>query len=216
MAEGQIDPKLIGEVLKNIPYESIIAQPLKAAIESQAAAAKSALDFIMTVGFQTDENGVKKATYLEMEYEEENGKGEINTRRIKVPTICMVNIPQIEIDTGIITFSVEISQSASVSESVSAGGEGTAKLGWGPFSMSVTAKASYSKDNARKSDTRARQEVTLNLKQADPPEALNVILEIFREAALGTGNTSGGVPQLPGAGGGGGNPPPAGGDNKKK
>ena len=95
-----------------------------------------------------------------------------------------MNIPQLEISEGEISFSLEISQSAETVDKLAAGGEASAKIGWGPFSVNFKAKASYDRSSTRKSDTRAKQHVMMNVKQADPPEALNVLLEIMKNAAM--------------------------------
>ena len=70
-------------------------------------------------------------------------------------------------------------------DKVAAEGELEGKVGWGPFSVSLKAKASYDKERTRSSDTRAKQHVMMKIKQAEPPEALNILLEIMRDSALG-------------------------------
>lgn len=186
MADGTVNPELVGQVMGSIDYTSVIAQPLKAMFQSQVASAEAALDFIMRVGFEENENGKKTATYAEFEYEQISASGESDLRKIRVPMLCIINIPQLEIQESTVTFHVEVSQTATMAENISAGGEIGGSVGWGPFSVNLTAKASYSKDSTRKTDTRAKQEVVVNIHQAEPPEALNIIMEVLREAALGT------------------------------
>ena len=64
-------------------------------------------------------------------------------------------------------------------------------------------------ERTRKTDTRAKQHVELHAKQAEPPEAVNIILEMLRDASLGPG--AGNAPALPsgGSSGGGGGSKPA-------
>ena len=186
---GEVSNDVIGKILKSIPYNSVILQPLQAMIEAQTAASRAALDFIMEVGFETGDDGVKKAVYAEFIFEETGPDGVVTAKKIKVPMLTIVPIPSVGLQEGIVHFSVEISQSASVSDNVSAGGEGTGKIGWGPFALSVSAKASYSRDSARSTDTRARQEVTVKVAPMPIPEGMEQVLEILREAALGAGNS---------------------------
>ena len=89
-----------------------------------------------------------------------------------------------QLSSGVITLDVEVSQSAEVKENIEAGGEGEGRVGWGPFSVSIKAKASYSKENTRKTDTRAKQHIELHLEQAPLPEGLNLVLEILRNKAV--------------------------------
>ena len=186
---GEVDTSVSGKVLNSIPYDQVLFQPLQAMISAQTAACQSALDFILSVGFETDDSGVKKATYAEFIFEETGPDGIVSERKIKVPMLTIVPLPSVGLQEGTVNFSVEISQSASVSDNVSAGGEGTGKIGWGPFSLSVSAKASYSRDSARKTDTRARQEVSVKVAPMEQPEGMQQVMEILREAALGAGNS---------------------------
>ena len=182
---ADLDPKFIGEVISSIPYDQAFGAPLQAGIDAQTKAAKSALDFVLNVGFTTDKEGVKHTNYAEFTFEETNDKGLVSKRSLKVPLILLVNIPQLEIESGEISFDLEISQQATMKDKVAAEGELEGKVGWGPFSVSLKAKASYDKERTRSSDTRAKQHVMMKIKQAEPPEALNILLEIMRDSALG-------------------------------
>lgn len=182
---ADIDTGLIGKIISSIPYDQAFGAPLSAAIDAQSKAAESALNFILKVGFEKDKDGLQKTRYAEFEFEETKNDGVKQTRRLKIPLILLINIPQLEITEGVISFDLEISQNATVSDKADVGGEATGKIGWGPFSLSFKAKASYSRESTRKTDTRAKQHVQMTVKQAEPPEALNVMMEIMREAALG-------------------------------
>ena len=181
---ADIDPSLIGKIITAIPYDQAFGAPLAAAIGAQEKAANSALNFILNVGFETDKDGTKKTRYAEFQFEQDDGTGKPKVRKLRVPLITLVNIPHLEISEGEISFDLEISQSAESKENINAGGEAEGKIGWGIFSLSLKAKASYSKESTRKSDTRAKQHVLMKVKQAEPPEALNVLLEIMKNSAM--------------------------------
>lgn len=186
---ADIDPKLIGQIISSIPYDQAFGSPLAAAIDAQTKAAKTSLDFILAVGFSktTDDKGIEiqKTNYAEFQFEEKDESGIQRIRSLRVPLLLLVNIPQVEIFEGEISFDLEISQTATMKDHVAAGGELEGKIGWGPFSLGLKAKASYDKDRTRSTDTRAKQHVLMKVKQAEPPEALNVMLEIMKNAALG-------------------------------
>lgn len=183
-----IDPKLIGQIISSIPYDQAFGAPLAAAIEAQTRAAKSALDFILAVGFTTekDQDGreIRKTNYAEFQFERSSGAG-VEKQSLRVPLILLVNIPQLEITEGEVSFDLEISQNATMKDHVAAEGELEGKVGWGPFSVRLKAKASYDKERTRSTDTRAKQHVLMRVGQAKPPEALSVLLDIMREAAMG-------------------------------
>ena len=182
---ADIDPKLIGQIISSIPYDQAFGAPLAAAIDAQTKAAKSSLDFILAVGFKEDEQGVKQTNYAEFQFEEKDESGVVKSRSLRVPLILLINIPQLEISEGEISFDLEISQTATMKDKVAAEGELEGKIGWGPFSLGLKAKASYDKERTRSTDTRAKQHVLMKVVQAQPPEALNVMLEIMKNAALG-------------------------------
>lgn len=183
---ADIDPDLIGKIISSIPYDQAFGAPLDAAIGAQTRAANSALNFLLNVGFTKDRNGLQKTNYAEFEFEEIKGDGSKEVRKLKIPLILLINIPQLEITEGVVSFDLEVSQTAEHKDNVEAGGELEGKVGWGPFSVSLKARASYAQSNTRKTDTRAKQHVSMTVKQADPPEALNVMMEIMREACLGS------------------------------
>lgn len=180
---ADIDSELIGKIFHSVPYSEIIGAPLKAAMDAQIKQSRETADFILKVGFN-DDDGVKKAVNVAFEHKVTRSDGTEETEVVSMPLICMIPIPNMAIEDGKIILDVEVSQSAEVSEHIDAGGEGEARVGWGPFAVSVKAKASYSKDNTRKTDTRAKQHIELNIKQAPVPEGMNLVLETLRNSAL--------------------------------
>ena len=182
---ADIDPSFIGTVISSIPYDEAFGAPLSAAIDAQCKASNSALNFILSVGFNTDDQGVRTTNYAEFEFEQTKPDNTKETRRLKIPLVLLVKIPQLEITSGTISFDLEISQTAAVKENIDAGGEAEGGIGWGPFCLTMKAKASYSKECTRSSDTRAKQHIEMFVQQAEPPEALSILMEIMREAALG-------------------------------
>jgi len=173
-------------LLNGIDYSALIGGPLQAAIKAQAMAALSTKDFIMDVGF--DQNGRTKN--VEFVYSA-NGK----MQRLIVPVLVIVPIPCIEITSVSINFKANINASASQtteeSSSQQIGGElsATGKIGWGPFSLEATLKASYSskQDSKATQDSRYSVEYTQNVAveagQAGIPAGLAVILNILSSSA---------------------------------
>ena len=79
--------------LNNLPFDNIIGGPLNAAINAQAQAAETTVDFIQRVGMK-DINGEKEAINVQFVYEDSSGQ----SRRITVPILAIVPIPFIVID----------------------------------------------------------------------------------------------------------------------
>src|SRR5687768_13518763 len=93
--------------LQSLPFKNIIGGPLTAAIEAQALAAKTTIDFIKAVGFETID-GQLHAVNLVFSYEDASGY----FRRVTVPLLSVISIPALVIDTVAIQFKARISASA--------------------------------------------------------------------------------------------------------
>ena len=180
---SDIDPKFIGEVFTAIPYSEVIGSPLSAMIEAQEKASNAMARFIMSVGF-SEKDGVKHATSVDFQHSVKRSDGSEEIETITMPLITVIPVPNMQIIDGKISLDVEISSSAEFKENIEAGGELEGQVGWGPFSVSLKAKASYSKENTRKTDTRAKQHIELNVGQCPLPEGFNLIMERFRNNAL--------------------------------
>jgi len=175
--------------LQAIPFGSLIGAPLDAAINAQVTAAKSTVEFINSVGF----DAAGKAKSVVFEYQRD---GKIVS--IIVPVLAIVPIPYIQVDTITIDFLANISASASTvsenSESSSMGGElgVSAKVGWGPFSVSADFKANYSskKDSKATAESRYSVEYTMSVhvgaSQSNMPAGLAAVLNILQGSIAGS------------------------------
>jgi hypothetical protein len=190
-------------LLNGIDYGALIGGPLTAAIKAQAMAARSTWEFIQEVGLNTDKDGNKSAVNVTFMYQKD---GEMV--RLIVPILTIVPIPLIIIDEVDIQFKANINASASQSteqtESSAMAGELTAtgSIGWGPFSLSATVKASYSskKDSKATQDSKYSveytQDVHVHASQAGMPAGLATVLNILSNAS-GTGSRDGLVKASP-------------------
>ena len=180
---ADIDPKFAGQVFTAMPFAEIIGGPLNAIIEAQIKASNGMARFVMDVGFD-EKDGVKHAVSVDFQHTVKRSDGSDMIETINLPLITIIPIPNMQIIDGKITLDVEVSQSAEFKDNVEAGGELTGKVGWGPFSVSLKARASYSKENTRKTDTRAKQHIELNIGQCPLPEGFNLLMERFRNNAI--------------------------------
>ena len=193
-------------LLNGIDYGALIGGPLTAAIKAQAMAARSTWEFIQEVGLNTDKDGNKSAVNVTFMYQKD---GEMV--RLIVPILTIVPIPLIIIDEVDIQFKANInasaSQSSEQSDSSALAGELTAtgSIGWGPFSLSATVKASYSskKDSKATQDSKYSveytQDVHVHASQAGMPAGLATVLNILSNAS-GTGSRDGLVKASPNVG----------------
>ena len=166
-----------------MPFSEIIGGPLNAIIEAQIKASNGMARFVMDVGFD-EKDGIKHAVSVDFQHTVKRSDGSEMIETITMPLITIIPVPNMQIIDGKISLDVEVSQSAEFKDNIDAGGELEGKVGWGPFSVSMKAKASYSKENTRKTDTRAKQHIELNIGQCPLPEGFNLLMERFRNNAL--------------------------------
>lgn len=187
MAIDATPSQVATNALQAIPFGSIIGAPLKACIEAQAMAAQTSWQFIQEVGLNTNpKTGKKEAVNVTFEFIQNGHMTQLN-----VPLLTIVPIPYIAIQNIDINFKANISaSSSSVSEtssssSLDAGADISAKVGWGPFSMTANMKASYSS----KKDSKATQssqysveytmDVAVKAAQDSMPAGLAKVLELL-------------------------------------
>lgn len=175
--------------LTGIPFSQIIGSPLKAAIEAQGMAAQTSWNFIKEVGLNTDEKGQKSAVNVSFDFLQ-NGR----MSRLNVPLLTIVPIPYIAINTIDIAFKAKINAESSThtevseSEETKAEGKTTAKVGWGLFSATLEASASYSskKDSKATQDSKYSVEYTLDIVvkagQDSMPAGLARVLDILNNS----------------------------------
>src|SRR5919199_241302 len=174
--------------LQAIPFSALIGGLLDACIKAQASAAKTSWEFIREVGLTIDpDTGEKKAVNVTFQY---NNNGQLTT--LVVPLLVIVPIPYLAINTVDIDFLANISAaSSSVSETSSDTDLGVdasadAKLGVGPFSLTIHANANYSSKQHSKASQNSSYSVeyTMGVKvsggQADMPAGLSTILNILQ------------------------------------
>ncbi len=186
MAVDSTPATTVKNMLNGIDYSALIGGPLQAAISAQAMAAKSSWEFIQQVGLNTNKDGQKSAVNVTFIYQKDG-----SYVKLIVPILTIVPIPMIVIDNICIQFKASLNASSSEcsenssSESIDAGGDAEGKVGWGPFSLSVKAKANYSSKKDSKATSESKysveytQDVSVHAKQADMPAGLATVLNIL-------------------------------------
>lgn len=190
MAIDTTPSQIATNALSAIPFGSIIGGPLKACIEAQAMAAQTSWNFIKDVGLNINpETGEKEVVNVTFLFQKEGHMAQLN-----VPLLTIVPIPYIAINSIDINFKANISASSSSvtetsnSESLDAGGEAKAKLGFGVFSLEASMKANYSskKDSKATQDSQYSVEYTMDVAvkagQDSMPAGMAKVLSILGES----------------------------------
>ncbi|BEV73011.1 MULTISPECIES: DUF2589 domain-containing protein [unclassified Paludibacterium] len=178
-----MDPNFIGSVLNALPLDKMIGGPLQAMITAQVQASKAYADFLLTVCIQEG-----KAVAVQFDYDETivdsegNAKG-ILQKTMRIPLMAAVVHPIICIEEGTIDFELEISQSEASSSTTDAEASLEARIGWGPFSVSIKGRVSHKSEQTRKTDTRAKYSIHTLVKRQPMPEALSRVIDFLTDAA---------------------------------
>jgi hypothetical protein len=94
--------------LENLSFKDLIGKPMTAAIEAQAEAAKSTLDFVKQMCV-TSADGSQQVAVVSFEFFK-NGK----KARINLPLLSLVNIPSLEIKSMTYKFTAKIDSHSSI------------------------------------------------------------------------------------------------------
>lgn len=178
-----IDTGLIGAVINALPIDRMISAPLGAMMKAQVQASKNYADFLLSVCIRDG-----KAVSVEFDYDQTlvDTQGQVTgleTRRVRIPLLAAITHPNICIEEGTIDFELEVSQSEEVHSETAAEGGFEAKMGWGPFSVSVHGKVSHHQEQTRKTDTRAKYSIHVAAKRQGPPESLMRVIDFLTDAA---------------------------------
>ncbi|KQR16018.1 DUF2589 domain-containing protein [Cellulomonas sp. Leaf334] len=190
------------EELSQIPFSHLIGAPMKAAIEAQALAAQSTVEFIQKVGFKQPAAGAADALFTNPDQDADAGEirnvtleytklDENNTKSnfsLTVPLLSIVPIPYLRIDEMTIDFKAKLTDSivrntnTSFSLDTSIGGSYSAF--WSPvkFDFRVNAAFKTSTSNQTSSTRDYSMEIHVRATQDDMPGGLSRILDMLESA----------------------------------
>lgn len=194
------------EELSQIPFAHLIGSPMKAAIEAQALAAQSTVEFIHKVGFKqvaaggpdvlftnpnqdADAGEIRNVT---LEYSKLDENGTKSNFSLTVPLLSIVPIPYLRIDEMTIDFKAKLTDSivrntnTSFSLDTSVGGSYSAF--WSPVKLDFRVNAAFkTSTSTQASSTRDySMEIHVRATQDDMPGGLSRILDMLESAITET------------------------------
>ena len=161
-----------------LPFGNIIGGPLVAAIEAQAKAARSTVEYIKSVAYKpnatgvpTDELQTVRFTYLQKKMNETTKEIVFTEAKLEVPLLVIVPIPYIRIDDMTVQFKAKISAETASKDTTNEGsqtetkGNLTGRYGWWPSKVEASFSAGYSakKDSTSARDSRYSVEYTMDI-----------------------------------------------------
>lgn len=190
--------------LRQIPFEQLIGGPMKAAIEAQALAAQSTIEFIQKIGFKTPGGGFEPADLLLEDTSAEADAGELRsvtfeyskkdeddtpaTFKLTVPLLAITPVPYLRIDEMTIDFSAKLTDAIqrktesafNLSSSVS----GKYSAFWSPVKLEFRASATYNTKTASAAASKREYRLDIHVRavQDEMPAGLSKVLDILEDA----------------------------------
>lgn len=179
-------------ILGSIPYGTLIGAPMTAAVEAQALAAQTSVDFIRSVGFETQDDSeafgpVRQVTFTYSS--RDTTTGDDRTVTLNVPLLTIIPIPFLRIDDMTIDFTSKITEemlrTTKRDTAVEADAELSVKYSNFLSPVKVGFKASVSTKHSSSSATsnRYKTEHTININvrvvQDDIPAGMSRVLDIL-------------------------------------
>lgn len=190
--------------LRQIPFEQLIGAPLKAAIEAQALAAQSTIEFIQKIGFKTPAGGFEPDDMIMADTASDANAGELRnvtfryTKKdetdqpkefvLTVPLLAITPIPYIRIDEMTIDFSAKLTDAVerktNTSFNLSTSVSGKYSAFFSPVKMEFRVSATTNIQTATAASSRREYQLNIHVRavQDEMPSGLSKMLDILEDA----------------------------------
>lgn len=188
--------------LSQIPFSQLIGAPMKAAIEAQALAAQSTVEFIQKVGFKqalsgdddllfvnpTTDADVGALRNVSFTYKKKDENGVERDFTLTVPLLSITPIPYIRVDEMTIDFKAKLTDSivrkTDSSFSLDSTVSGKYSAFWSPIKLEFRVSAAYkTTSSSQASQTREySMDIHVRAVQDSMPAGLSKVLDILEDA----------------------------------
>lgn len=194
------------EELSQIPFAHLIGAPMKAAIEAQALAAQSTVEFIQKVGFKQPAGGGADVLFttpeqdadageirnITLEYSKLDENGTPDSFSLTVPLLSIVPIPYLRIEEMTLDFKAKLTDSivrntnTSFSLDTSVGGSYSAF--WSPVKLDFRVNAAFKTSSSTQAGSTRDYSMDIHVRatQDDMPGGLSRVLDILESAITET------------------------------
>ena len=182
-------------ILGSIPYGTLIGAPLTAAVEAQALAAQTSIDFIRSIGFTTDgdDEGFGPVRTVTFEYTfRDTADDTEKTATLTVPLLTIVPIPYLRIDDMTIDFTSKITEEMirSTKRDTSVAADAELSISYksflSPVKVGFKASVSVKHSSSTATSNRYKTEHTININvravQDDIPGGMNRVLDLLESS----------------------------------
>lgn len=190
------------EELRQIPFAQLIGAPMKAAIEAQALAAQSTIEFIHKVGFKqqfgagddlvfadptadADAGELRNVTFT---YSKKDENDTQSTYNLTVPLLSITPIPYIRIDEMTIDFKAKltdmIQRNTSSSFTLNASVTGKYSSFWSPIKLEFRVSSAYKTTSSTQASQKRDYSMDIHVRavQDEMTGGLSKLLDILEDA----------------------------------
>ena len=187
--------------LKQIPFAHLIGAPLKAAVEAQALAAQSTIEFIHKVGFQQDldtqedllfDDTTSDADFGQLRsvtfsYTKTDENDEEEQFSLTVPLLSIVPIPSIRIDEMTIDFKAKLTdavrRNTSSSFQLNSSVSGKYSSFWSPLKLEFRVSSTYKTNSSRQASQKREYTMDIHVRAVgdELPQGTLKILDILED-----------------------------------
>lgn len=181
--------------LASIPYEHVIGEPLRAAVEANASASQTAAEYIMELGFTEPIVGNQKPVMVDFSYSKQviddvSGDEVTEDHVMSVPLLLLLHIPYFEVENVTIDFNVKLNSVDSYARSSQFGVDFSRDAEAGFDVGFVNGKTRSSVNIGYQSSTRRGKEIKRTYDQRvrveagsiEPPEGASRVLTALETA----------------------------------
>lgn len=179
-------------VLGSIPYGTLIGAPMTAAVEAQALAAQTSVDFIRSVGFENEDDSAEFGPVRQVTFTystRDTTTGDDRTVTLNVPLLTILPIPFLRIDDMTIDFTSKITEEMLRTTKRDSTVEADAELSikyknfLSPVKVGFKASVSTKHSSSSATSNRYKTEHTININvrvvQDDIPAGMSRVLDIL-------------------------------------
>lgn len=193
------------EELQQIPFSHLIGSPLKAAVEAQALAAQSTIEFIHKVGFKQDQGlGADDTDLVFSDPAEDANAGELRSVTftykkkdenealrdfsLTVPFLAITPIPYIRIDEMTIDFNAKLTDSivrqTNSEFTLDTEIKGSYSAFWSPVKVEARVSATYNQKSGTTENQHREYSMQIHVRavQDEMPGGLSRMLDMLEQA----------------------------------
>jgi Protein of unknown function (DUF2589) len=195
------DTRAVSE-LQQIPFSHLIGSPLKAAVEAQALAAQSTIEFIQKVGFKEPAAGPTDMVFADpaadadagelrsvtFTYTKKDENDEVKDFSLSVPFLAITPIPYIRIDEMTIDFNAKLTDAVTrnTSTDFTLGTEVKGSYGafWSPVKVDARVSATFNTKSATTEHSQRDYSMSIHVRavQDEMPAGLSRMLDMLEQA----------------------------------